>query len=100
MEFDQFKEKLAQLISWNEKVDIKKRNEATTRLHLIDRLFLECLDWDHENCIAEESENNQYTDYTFYNPSRVMIIEAKKEGHYFEIPLGLERRTYKIDTLF
>lgn len=29
-----------------------------------------------------------------------MIIEAKREGVFFELPLGLKRRTYKIDSLF
>lgn len=100
MEFENYKETLAQLIDWNKQVEIKDRNEATTRLHLIDKLLLKCLDWNDENCIAEEAEDNQYTDYTFYNPARVMIIEAKREGSYFELPLGLERRTYKIDSLF
>lgn len=100
MEFENYKEALAQLIEWNKQVDIKDRNEATTRLHLIDKLFLKCLDWNDEKCVAEEAEDNQYTDYTFYNPARIMIIEAKKEGNFFEVPLGLERRTYKIDSLF
>lgn len=100
MEFENYKGELEQLINWNKRVELKDRNEATTRLHLIDKLLFRCLDWGEEKCIAEEAEDNQYTDYTFYNPARVMIIEAKKEGIYFELPLGLERRTYKIDSLF
>ena len=100
MEFENYRENLKKIIDWNRNINIKDRNEATTRLHLIDKLFFECLDWNSENCIAEEAEDNQYTDYTFHNPSRIMIIEAKKEGHHFEIPLGLENRTYKIDSLF
>ena len=64
------------------------------------KIFFNCLDWNEENCIAEEGEDNQYTDYTFLNPSRIMIIEAKKEEVYFELPLGLERRVYKIKSLF
>jgi len=30
--------------------------------------------------------NNQYTDYTFLNPNRIMIIEAKREGGFFNCP--------------
>jgi hypothetical protein len=100
MEFERYKEALKELIDWNKGTDIKDRNEATTRLHLIDKLLFSCLDWDIQNCTPEEVEDSQYTDYTLSNPSRVMIIEAKKEGVYFELPLGLERRTFKISSLF
>src|SRR5690606_18539043 len=36
----------------------------------------------------------------FSNPNRIMIIEAKREGVFFELPLGFKRRTYKINSLF
>lgn len=100
MEFDNYKANLAELIEWNKLSNSKDRNEATIRLQLIDKLIFNCLDWKQENCVAEEEEDNQYTDYTFFNPNRIMIIEAKRQGIYFELPLGLKRRTYKIDSLF
>jgi hypothetical protein len=76
-----------------------QRNEATTRLHLIDRLFFECLGWNRDNCVTEESPGGEYTDYTFFTTKRVLIIEAKKEGSYFELPAGEHRSTYKISSL-
>ena len=100
MEYNNYKENLKKLIESNNNYGELERNEASTRLHLIDKLFFSCLDWKTENCIAEEAEDNQYTDYTFLCPNRIMIIEAKKEGVFFELPLGVKRRTYKMDSLF
>lgn len=100
MEFEEYKQNLRQLIDWNTSTGLEARNEATTRLHLIDRLFFECLDWAKEDCTVEEEEGRLYSDYTFFHPARVLIIEAKREGIYFELPEGLKERIYKIDSLF
>lgn len=75
------------------------RNEATTRLQLIDRLFFDCLGWEKEDVVCEESLDGLYADYTFYHPRRMMIVEAKKEGEYFEIPSGLTHLEYLLKTL-
>jgi DNA-binding PadR family transcriptional regulator len=72
------------------------RNEATTRLHLIDQLIFDCLGWDKEDCITEESQNREYTDYSLYAPHRLLIVEAKREGLYFELPAGMTDHTYTI----
>ncbi len=88
-------EALAQYYSDNE----ANRNEATTRLQLIDQIFFECLAWKRNNCIAEEPHGNEYTDYTFITTKRVLIVEAKKEGNYLELPLGQESREYAISTI-
>ncbi len=67
------------------------RNEATTRLQLIDCLFFDCLGWSKEDVVLEESDGREYADYTFYlgfARRRVLIVEAKKEGDYFEVPVG------------
>lgn len=64
------------------------RNEATTRHHLIDVLIHDCLRWPREDVIAEESLDGQYTDYSFTSPRRILIVEAKREGKYFEVPAG------------
>lgn len=75
------------------------RNEATTRLQFIDKLFFECLAWRKKDCISEERYNGKYSDYSFSLSSRVMIVEAKREGQYFELEAGKKRDTYKITTL-
>jgi len=76
------------------------RNEATTRLHLIDRLLFDCLGWNRDHVIAEERLENQYADYTFAFPRRLLIVEAKKEGTYFELPIGNDRIEYSIQSMF
>ena len=75
------------------------RNEATTRSQLIDRLFFECLGWSSEDMILEESQDGEYADYTFLLPRRVLIVEAKKEGDYFDLPAGMERLEFSIRSL-
>ena len=68
------------------------RNEATTRLQLIDHLFFECLSWSRDNTTAEERFEGQYADYTYDFPRRMLIAEAKKEGIYFELPIDKGER--------
>jgi predicted type IV restriction endonuclease len=75
------------------------RNEATTRLHLIDSLFFECLGWHKDDVLAEESRDRQFADYTFLAPRRMLIAEAKKEGDYFELPAGVTKLEAAIPTL-
>lgn len=100
MEYENYLNNLKNLIEWkNNQINDSNRNEATTRLHLIDRLFFDCLDWDRADCIAEEPNHNEFTDYTFNNPHRCLIVEAKKEGIYFELPIGIKNRKYKISTI-
>ena len=76
------------------------RNEATTRLQLIDILLIECLGWDkRSDCILEDRFEGTYTDYSMLCPMRTLIVEAKREGIYFDIPSGLSNRDYSILTL-
>jgi len=86
--FEEAEKNLHQLADWYQNSAIQSRNEATTRLQLINRIITECLGWDLEDCKAEESSNGQYIDYSLYCPSCLLIIEAKKEDTYFELPLG------------
>jgi len=82
--------------------NIGNRNEATTRLHLIDTLLFDCLAWEKYNALAEQhhrDERDEYTDYTFYGPRRIMILEAKREGDAFEVPAGKNSLVYKIKSL-
>ena len=76
-----------------------KRNEATTRLHIIDRLLFDCLAWQKEHVISEERLDGQYADYTLTFPRRIVIVEAKREGSYFELPVGHDRLEYAIPSL-
>lgn len=76
-----------------------QRNEATTRLHLIDRLFFECLGWSRDDVVLEEARGKEFADYTFSAPRRILIVEAKKEGDYFELPAGAERLEHSLQSL-
>lgn len=67
------------------------RNEAATRLQLIDRLLFECLGWSRDEATVEDHESGYYADYVLDRRARTLVVEAKKEGGWFELPLGLGR---------
>lgn len=87
------------LATWYE-VNAKDRNEATTRLQMIDRILFDCLGWEKEHVAVEDAENKEYTDYTFIFPRRLLIVEAKREGTHFELPVGHKALEYSIVSLF
>jgi hypothetical protein len=95
-DYEACRQNLAELVAETTKAG---RNEATTRLHIIDRLFFECLGWNTEDAILEESQAGQYADYTFLFPRRLLIVEAKREGDYFELPHSKDKLVYSIATL-
>ncbi|NLE45181.1 MAG: hypothetical protein GX620_10700, partial [Chloroflexi bacterium] len=86
--YDDCQENLKNLVHFYSD-NLGKRNEATTRLHLIDTLLMDCLGWNKRDIVCEEhqrTERDEYTDYTFFAPRRMMILEAKREGDTWEIP--------------
>jgi hypothetical protein len=86
------------LVEWY-KGNAGTRNEATTRLRLIDVLFFECLGWSKDDAVAEEAQGKEFSDYTFHAPRRILIVEAKREGDYFELPAGKARPEMAIPAL-
>lgn len=72
------------------------RNEAATRLHVIDRLLFECLDWEKSDCAPEVYKRPGFADYELLLPHRVLIVEAKREGIAFEVPAGITDRMYQL----
>lgn len=87
------------LLRWY-RVNKASRNEATTRLHLVDTIFFRCLGWSRfEDCEVETPHGNEYADYVLKCPMRAVIVEAKREGTYFEIPSGKKSRRYSLRTL-
>lgn len=93
VDFTEAEKNLRDLIKWySDNAGEQTRNEATTRLHLIDRLLFGCLGWDYENCEAEARLDGQITDYSFHCPECLFILEAKKEGTYFELPIGEKKK--------
>ena len=72
------------------------RNEATTRLQLIDELLFSCLGWDKSQCVAEDRLDGKYTDYSLGTPQVTLVIEAKREEVSFTLPAGYNNLTYRI----
>lgn len=61
-------------------------NEADTRMHLIDRLIIECLGWPRSDLHLERAQGREYSDYELGSPVAA-IWEAKRAGKLFEIPV-------------
>ncbi|MBK9459914.1 MAG: hypothetical protein IPN94_10900 [Sphingobacteriales bacterium] len=94
------RENFKNLIAWYA-LHKTNRNEATTRLHLIDDIIYNCLGWEKEAVTAENAYENEYTDYMFKSLTNrhIAILEAKKENIYFELSLGTENLIYSLRTL-
>jgi hypothetical protein len=77
----------------------RDRNEATTRLALIDRLLFDCLGWGRDEADLEDHERGQYADYVLSRERRRLVVEAKREGATFELPEGLDQ-VVNVEALF
>ena len=98
-DYEECRLKLDELVAWYDS-NPGDRNEATTRMQLVDRLFFECLGWDRSEGVELENEENQeYADYLFSTTKDVLIVEAKREGKSFELPAGNVRMKYSIPSL-
>lgn len=97
--FEDARARLDELAGWWSNVDAGDRNEATTRLHLIDELILGVLGWPKDHVVAEEAHEGQYTDYSIGHPATRLIVEAKREGIYFELPAGTASLVVALPTL-
>jgi hypothetical protein len=91
---------LDELVRWAADNDAAgQRNEATTRFHLIDTLLTDCLAWPREEITTEDAYKGRYTDYRIGRHATQVVVEAKKEGIYFELPAEFGARTAKLATL-
>jgi hypothetical protein len=82
----------AAIAAWRDAATAEQNlNEATTRLRLIDELFFGCLGWTKADCESERRFEGKYTDYEFSTVHRALVVEAKRDGVYFELPVGLTR---------
>jgi len=92
MIYEKGEENMRNLMEWYSS-NKGNRNEASTRFHIIDRLFNECLGWEPDDIDIEERivGEGKFSDYTFKLPYRIMIIEAKRENLNFSLPDNTER---------
>ena len=98
-DFESGRAALGELLQPELTTQLDDRNEATTRLQLIDTLLFRCLAWDVRDCISEHRYQGKIADYTLGNPTKLAIWEAKREGISFEVPAGFSQRTCKIRTI-
>lgn len=63
------------------------RNEAQTRFDIIDDVLRNVLDWPAERIRVEHHDDDGYTDYELLGTGVLAIVEAKKEGVSFTLPL-------------
>lgn len=66
----------------------RELNEANTRHHVIDRILHEVLDWPKAQVSCEDAVASGFIDYVLTKASGqvALVIEAKREGKYFELP--------------
>lgn len=99
-DYEDGKQALDQLITWyDEQPGDADRNEATTRLHLIDTLLVDVLGWPKEEIEAEEAYGGEYADYSLGRPATRIIVEAKREGAYFNLPVGITALVNRLSSL-
>jgi len=90
---DQAFERFKQLV---DSIDLTL-SESDSRAKIIDPIFKEILGWDKEDITREEHVYKGFIDYIFKIGKRtIFVLEAKKVGSSFTIPLGLKKRRYKI----
>src|SRR5215469_8006810 len=69
--------------------DLALQTEADTRARLITRILREALDWPDANVSREEYANPGFMDYVLSLQRRVLVVEAKKSGDSFNLPLDV-----------
>ena len=76
--------------------DTKRLSEADTRVKLIDRVLKESLGWQEKMLSREDHSSGFNTGFTDYkltlNGKPYIVVEAKKEGVAFELPVVTRRR--------
>jgi KaiC/GvpD/RAD55 family RecA-like ATPase len=72
--------------------------ETDTRCKLIDPLFVEGLGWSEKDIEREHCSKPDFIDYIFrVNGTKKFVLEAKRNGVYFDIPKSFSQRRYVIN---
>jgi len=72
--------------------------EADTRAKIIDKVLTECLSWPESAICREQHVDSGYLDYSLSVRGRpFIVIEAKRQGDTFTLPLPQQRKTLKLD---
>jgi len=97
--YEQSLESLKELISRFKSIDISKLNEADTRFYFIDFLLKKVFNWDVEDVNCEESYEGNFTDYTLKLFRKVAVVEAKRAGNHFTVPIKHDKCFISLKTL-
>lgn len=98
MNFDEAFESFKEVVR-TEKYRDHNRNESMIRLQLVNGILTDCLGWALEDISTERFKNGEYSDYELGKPYPQLLVETKKEGIYFDLPISYTQRKYKIDSL-
>ena len=77
----------------------RNRNEASTRFHIIDALLNDVLGWPKATTRVEKHQDRGFSDYELGDPP-ALLVEAKREGMHFSLPVGWTNPKAKLETLF
>ena len=77
------------IVSDQGQFDLTLQTEADTRARLITRILRDALDWPDANISREEHANPGFMDYVLSLQRRVIVVEAKKSGDSFSLPLDV-----------
>jgi hypothetical protein len=94
--YEAAKEKLEDII--NSAMDLHDSNEATARFKIIDRILTEVLLWDRKGISVEKHNRGDFTDYECGEPVQ-LLVEAKRESIGFSLPININNRILKVETL-
>jgi GTPase SAR1 family protein len=91
---------LESLISEFNETEKTSINEANTRFKFIDSLLMNCLNWEKNDISCEDNYEGKYTDYILSLFRSVAVVEAKKAGNYFELPVGKQKLIQPLKSVY
>jgi predicted type IV restriction endonuclease len=83
--FTSFESILAEQAQFN----LAVQTEADTRARLITKILRDALDWPEPNISREEYASPGFMDYVLSVQRRLLVVEAKKSGDSFNVPLDV-----------
>lgn len=89
--YENGRQTLEKLVQDFNSIDKIKFNEADTRFRFIDKILIDCLNWEAKDIDNEDVKNNHYADYKLNLFRPVAVWEAKRIGNYFELPVGTSK---------
>jgi hypothetical protein len=72
-------------------LDLSGQTEADTRATVITRMLREVLDWQEKDVNREVHSESGYLDYELSIHKKILVVEAKKAGETFLLPIDVNR---------